>query len=740
MKQENRKLGIVFAMLFFGLAMPATTWAQGHVGTQTMHLYLAPATGSADPIDLGQTAYIAINITGGTAPYSYQWQLMTPNATSFVDANSTMCQNPSGISGNGLNVTCKFVSTPSMQSGTYIFRIVANDSTNATITTPSTYYTVYSQPSVNVSSSNSSILIGNNDLLTAKLSGGSPGFFSVYFVYSNGTIADEVDNLSENATATFSFSPQNAGTYALHVSAKDYGLTNPLTFNSSTTTIHVLTPVPTLSIHVLPGTSMDMNNTMNLSYSISGGGSGAFTAGNFVASNALSGWSTKIPGNTAYFTTPGNYSISLNATNGTTMINDSVPISINRLPQVTSLSAPTPYTGQQTTFSNTTIYGTSPFTYGYTVNAVVSGNYVATSNFTQSGNSFAFTVPGNYFITLTATDADGESASNSTYLNVTSAPVTPAPVTTTTPSSGGQSTGSGGGILPMVTTSVSTLGSCTTISHFYPPVSENIGVDGNKYVITSDMVTPTNAKITVNNESYILTPSVQTNITSSSSNVYLELVNLTYVSSGHIITLDICSRNTTSSAPTTVNVNNSKTNQKMAVSISMPASNISVAAGSTISIANLTTGGTAPFTYAYLITPRSGYILNGNKVTFNSPGNYTIELMVGDSYGNYVTSKRSILVTNTLAPAAARPSNTLVAGTAAQVAPANGTASPILPVAIVILIAIALGVAAYGYSRNKSRYQSPAPQPQISLAQSHHRSSLRVHNRVAHSRKRGKNR
>ncbi len=735
-----------------------------------------------DPIVQTQTAHISDKIpSSGTGPtYYYEFLVQAPGSGSYSVANSICPGSATGSGSANTPVTCTFSTNTLTTPGTYEFEFQVTDSANVVTTSSPSPLILYKAPTVSLTPPTSSVDVGQNDVLSATLAYGSPGPYTVNFIYTNNAmVAAGITNVAQNGTATFTFVPSSTGSYTFNAVVTDIGnLTHSYVFGSSqvsatvsngitlgspqvavsnsvidvgqsttltanviggtapytyywtwngnhiagnTQTITffgnsstvgndvvdvlvtdslgstasgsgnvVVDTAPTVTITLHPGTSVDVGNTIYISYNITGG-TAPFTVGNYLAYNAF-GWNAIIPGNSFVFTNPGNYTISLNVTDGTgTKVTGSIPVRINKLPQIISFTAPTPYTGQQTTLSNTTIYGTSPFTYGYTVNAVVSGNYVATSNFTQSGNSFAFTVPGNYFITLTATDAMGAMATNSMYLNITNAPPT-----TTVPGGGGGGGGggSGGSILPTIGTS----GSCTTISQLYPPLFVNVAVNNNHYHITDNFITPTTAGITINNASYTLSPNVPVNITVTGAyTIYASLTNITYVPSGHMISLEMCVQNHVTTPTTTIPVSTNKTNSsssggqlKLNLTITKPLTNTTVVSGNTLKVFNLTKGGVAPYTYSYIVNPISGVSLKGNNFTFSNVGKYTIELTVIDSKGDKASANTIVVVSNSLAP-----SNTLT--------PSSTTSNSIAPAAIAVLIAIAMGVAYYGYARRRRR-------------------------------------
>ncbi len=119
-------------------------------------------------------------------------------------------------------------------------------------------------------------------------------------------------------------------------------------------------------------------------------------------------------------------------------------------------------------------------------------------------------------------------------------------------SNGGSSGGSvGAGAGGSITPSVSTNGSCQVITNLYPPVFANVTVDGTKYKVVSNFITPTNAGVSVNGVSYTLNvSSPQTVVTlSNDTSVYVELDNINYAPSGHLVQVSICSQ--AQNAPTT---------------------------------------------------------------------------------------------------------------------------------------------------------------------------------------------
>ncbi len=78
--------------------------------------------------------------------------------------------------------------------------------------------------------------------------------------------------------------------------------------------------------------------------------------------------------------------------------------------------------------------------------------------------------------------------------------------------------------------------------------------------------------------------------------------------------------------------------------ITVSPTNSVIDAGQSVAFANATAGGTPPYSgYAYSVSPGGNYVINGNSITFNAAGVYTVTETVMDSLG--VSASNSVTVT-----------------------------------------------------------------------------------------------
>jgi hypothetical protein len=80
-----------------------------------------------------------------------------------------------------------------------------------------------------------------------------------------------------------------------------------------------------------------------------------------------------------------------------------------------------------------------------------------------------------------------------------------------------------------------------------------------------------------------------------------------------------------------------KINQQPTITLSA-STPTTINATQNVTFTNVTTPGTPPYTYSYNVTGGNGFTINGNKITFNAAGNYTVNETVIDSAGANSTS------------------------------------------------------------------------------------------------------
>lgn len=79
--------------------------------------------------------------------------------------------------------------------------------------------------------------------------------------------------------------------------------------------------------------------------------------------------------------------------------------------------------------------------------------------------------------------------------------------------------------------------------------------------------------------------------------------------------------------------------------INLNASTTFISADQSISFVNVTTGGTGNNTYSFSVSPDSGFVQNGNVLTFNTAGNYIVRVNVTDLSGEMANASVNVTVT-----------------------------------------------------------------------------------------------
>jgi hypothetical protein len=356
-----------------------------------------------------------------------------------------------------------------------------------------------------------------------------------------------------------------------------------------TLTIANTVNVPTLASSPLLPNTMDANTVITFTASNIGGTATAYTV-NYILSNSitnallLSSQYNSVPAgsNTMVWTLPslllGNtVRANVVVANAVQLLTSnsvySNTLTINSIPSATAPSfSSSPITlGQSTTLSTTLSGGTGPFTVNFvyangalanTVSGIPVGG-TATFVFTpSSAATYTFYVTATD--TGTATPNIFSSTSNAVEVN-TAASTAIQNLGSSSPYSGAPGGSSG---LPAVIHS----GSCYEISNLTQYGSETVTLNGTAFAIRVNFITPTTAGVTVNNNTYSLSPNqLQSILHTTGYNYTIEMTSLSYIPIKDTINLTICSStanphaysnttvltssyNISSTAPITVNV------------------------------------------------------------------------------------------------------------------------------------------------------------------------------------------
>jgi hypothetical protein len=355
--------------------------------TVTPALEISSFTSNTALISAGQAVGFFNTTTGGTGTNVYSYTVAPGAYTSTVTGSYTE-------SGNTFTFTVP---------GNYIVSLEVTDfsgetsqSSQVITVTPSPLEVTFFNTTTNSISAGQSVTFANT------VTGGTGGYTYTYFI--NG-----VPPKSQPLNNQFTFPIPGQDTVVLQVkdSSGDTQDSLPIIVNvSAVLQITSFTSITATSISA--GQSVTFANTV-----IGGTGSNVYTY--FVNSIAQASIDNQLQ-----FDTPGTYYVSLGVSDKSGEVANTVEtqivVNVSAPLQVTSFANTTPaniIAGNSVTFANTTSGGTGGNVYAY---IVAPGAYTSTvtGSYTESGNTFTFTVPGNYIVSLSVADASGELAASNT--------------------------------------------------------------------------------------------------------------------------------------------------------------------------------------------------------------------------------------------------------------------------------------------------------------------------------------
>ncbi len=323
-------------------------------------------------LTVGNTQQFTSTVTGGFAPYTYQWYYA--NNTAITGAGAT---------GSTLNYKANF-------TGIYNIYLNVTDALNYKVKSNTATLNVYSQPSVTISPITANMTIGGTQLFDSNVAGGLiPYTYQWYYV--NGTA------ISGAATSNLTYRANFTGSYSIYLNVTDnlnYRVkSNIATFNVYSQPTVTINPT---SLNMTAGKTQQFTSTVT-------GGLVPYSYQWYYANNtAIAGATNPTLNYKANFT--GSYSIYLNVTDNLNYKAKSNSATVNVYSQPTVMIAPTSsilYYGQLQTFNASTIGGLAPYTYQWYINntAVPQATYPVWI-FTPKEN-------GNYRIHLNVTDTLG---------------------------------------------------------------------------------------------------------------------------------------------------------------------------------------------------------------------------------------------------------------------------------------------------------------------------------------------
>lgn len=315
---------------------------------------------SQNPTDSGNTVEFSSVVSGGTSPYNYTW------------------------SANGNTYYTKDINVTFSSSGTYTIDLTVTDAAGYSVST-SLSQTVNSDPTVSASSNVSSADIGYPIEFLSSPSGGT-GPYTYSWVLNGNAVSHSED---------FSYSFSSSGSYTLTVT-----ITDSVRKSTSASVTVSINNNPSVSTTASQNPT-DVGNSVDFTSTISGG------TGTMTYSWLVNGVQESTSSSFTYsFDSTGSYTINLTVTDsdGHVAYSQFTEV-VNADPAVTISASHNPTdAGIPVNFTSTISGGTGPYKYSWAIDG---------SNFNASYVDYTFTASGTYSISLTITDSNGNTATDS---------------------------------------------------------------------------------------------------------------------------------------------------------------------------------------------------------------------------------------------------------------------------------------------------------------------------------------
>ncbi len=561
------------------------------------------ATASQNPTDVGNSVTFSSTISGGTGTLTYSWLV------------------------NG-------VQESTSSSFTYSFNSTGSYTVNLTVTDADGHVAyaqftekVNADPSVSIHTNHNPTDVGVSVNLTSSISGGTPGYKYSWTVNGNNFNTSYVD---------YTFT--SAGTYTISLKITDKN------GNTATASIsEVVNPDPSVSISVQYNpVDQGINDTLQ---AVISGGTSPFNYTWTLGSQVLN-YSQEFH---YAFASTGTYTINLTISDSQGLTSStSVIIKVIAKPSAAIEGVNKTDISTETYWEGYGSYGTAPYQYYWYINGVntSSGLYL----------EYSFPKTGNYNISILIVDSQGDKAH--AYLNVT---VEPKPTITISSSSDATDVGnvisfssslSGGSPFYNYTWRISSLGFVgyqkDLTYQFSTPGTYNVTVevtDGAGNTATASITITIHSLPNVSIKSQY--SNIDTNVTDSfNSNVsggtapytYAWYINGNYEGNGTSISYSFTDSGTYSVELKIMDATGATVSYRTDISVhaypvaSIIPSRSAIDANVADTFRASGTGGVGPYTYEWII---GGHTFSNDTVSYSfaSSGNYTVQLVISDSFG-----------------------------------------------------------------------------------------------------------
>jgi outer membrane protein assembly factor BamB len=349
--------------------------AKSNTATVTVNPALSVAVSpSSAVLDVGQSQLFSSSVTGGTSPYSYQWYLNGTLVTGATSSTWTFTPASAGFNSVSMRV---------------------NDTAGAQAISNTATVTVNIVPTVGISPSATVIDIGQSQLFTSNVTGGTLPL--AYQWYLNGTAVTGATGSS------WTFTPGSTGPYTVYLNVTD---NVGIRAKSNTASIAV-NPAPFVSISPASAV-LDVGQSRQFNSTLSGGSSPYYYQ--WYLNNAPVTGATN-PTWTFTPTSTGSFTVYLNFTDGVGVMAKSniATIAVNPAPSISVLPASAIMNmGQSRQFNSTVMGGTSPFAYQWYLDGT------AVAGATNSAWTFVPSSSSSYSIYVNVTDTVGFTAKSNT--------------------------------------------------------------------------------------------------------------------------------------------------------------------------------------------------------------------------------------------------------------------------------------------------------------------------------------